>query len=384
MRAVMFLGLVLLSSCALDERVLQPASEGAGEGLGWWATTSEDGCKSAGVPTLEDRPKPTSKSVIPPVYFAATSLRLGAQSLDGQPSESAWESYGFDLDGLCTKRDDECRSAAQEGRCKSKLVSPADGQLCRDNTFGRFNLYANGINDISLPFHLNDDFLNCGLCAGQFNLLFRISGYNGTPSDDSVRVDLYRSGGLETPLPYDCNQSDWKGQLCWLDTTPFLVDPSSMAAPAPGPDLPDSLDFTTDAYVRDGILVAFLKENTQVWFPNRPGGPRIIRLLVHQGLMVARLVKQKNDSWTLVDGTIAGRLVGDEIIANLRYAGLCEDNKFYSSLTAYVGANLDSSASPGASPEAPCDAISMGLRFEARQSIAGELAKGLEPLIDCP
>lgn len=87
------------------------------------------------VAQCEGSKRPPEVQPVAPIILKLTKLNLG--NLDpatGLPSDDAWKSVGFDLDGLCT-------TSASTDVCTRAQGAPAtaqeDGHLGIDNTFGR-------------------------------------------------------------------------------------------------------------------------------------------------------------------------------------------------------------------------------------------------------
>ena len=80
-------GLVVVSACDVYNTSLLEKKQGNtspippdqwGSGVGWWSTKRPDGCISAGVPSIDDRPKNTPEGDIGEIYFALRSMALGS------------------------------------------------------------------------------------------------------------------------------------------------------------------------------------------------------------------------------------------------------------------------------------------------------------------
>ncbi len=354
-----------------------------GAGIGWWSGPGDSGCESARQPAPTDRPAAQTAPDVPPMIFALTRLRLGSQDLDGNLSKEAWKDIGLDLDGRCTNTD-TCPSAPEDRvSCKSIVVGP-DGNYCRDNNFGRYEYDVATLPDLQ-KFGLNDDLFNCGLTVGIYNILIRVSGYNGTANDDSLRLDIYSSPGLETPSGFDCLEPKEK-KLPFLTTSPFLVDEDAMDSPKAGPDLADSKTHSIDAFVRDGYLVAFFPDHTLFRFPNpkdeakNPIHP--FPIVLEKGIVTGKVSKGPEGFYVLKDGLITGRTTKDNVITGFRQVGICEDNPLYKIMTSYVATGLDVLSSGETDETKDCDAMSVAVGIEAMQATAGGLAK-LPPLVEC-
>lgn len=382
----------LVANCKVyPDSLLDPLPEadaGAGPvdgspGIGFWSGPNETGCYSAGQPTEEMRPAPTDAPSIEPVYFAVSRLLLGSETPEGKVDENAWTAYGLDLDGVCSSSP-TCPDV--EGvACKS--INPRqsyDGNECRDNTFGHMEYFVTTIKELGEGYQLNDKAFNCGLAYGQYNMLIKISEYNGEANDDTVRVDLYPSPGLEEPVKLSCADFDTKNNNLPFNTAaPWFVDEASMPSPAPGPKLPDAKIFDAKAYVREGIIVARFADKVLLRFPDTNATFRPFPLYLTRGIVTARVAKGAGGTWELQGGTIAGRVLYDDVIQGFRQIGFCENEAAYTTMKNYTKASLDLLSTGEVDASKDCDALSMGVVFEAIEATPGKLAK-VEPLIDCP
>lgn len=377
---------IVASQCKVyDESLLAPATSVVTpkSGVGFWSGPGDRGCFSARMPTDADRPPKASDKVLPPIYLAVQSTRLGSLAEDGKLDNNAWQDIGFDIDGVCTGVD-SCTGADSPPSCKPTVPQISiDGHDCRDNTFGRLEYTAALVPELSKKYGLSDDAFNCALCVGDYNYLFKISNYNGEANDDSVRVDLYPSPGLEKPLPWDCTDPSWKDHPCFTPDQQFQVTPDSMTAPRPGPDLADAKVFDDGAFVRDGYLVVKFPDDTLVWFPGYKALVVAYPIRMQKGVVAGKLTHDPDGVWRITDGTIGGRVKGTDLVLGFRQLGLCEaDVKSYSVMVDFVNKNLDVLADGRNDSEATCDAMSAGLAFKAQQIVAGKIF-AVDPLKEC-
>lgn len=377
-------GIVGAQCSVYDESLLAPSTPAITPkgGVGFWSGPGDRGCFSARVPTDADRPPHGSDKVLPPIYLAVQSTRLGSLGEDGNLDNNAWQDIGFDLDGVCTGVD-SCTGDDSPPSCKPTVPQiSTDGHACRDNTFGRLEYAAALVPEVSKKYGLNDDAFNCALCVGDYNYLFRISNYNGEPNDDNVRVDLYPSPGLDKPLPWNCGDPSWKSHPCFTPDQKFEVTPESMTTPQAGPDLGDSKVFDDTAFVRDGYLIVKFPDNTLVWFPGYQALVVAFPILIQKGIMAGKLTRDSDQVWRITDGTIGGRVKGVDLVHGFRQLGLCEADPNYSVLTDFVNKNLDILSDGRNDSNATCDAMSAGIAFTAQQVVAGKLMT-VEPLKEC-
>ena len=360
----------------------------ASTGIGWWSGTDDAGCFSAKMPTAADRPKPGDTSELAPIYFAISDMRLGSQNPAFQPDPNAWEDLGFDLDGVCTNSP-TCGTDTPLVSCKPTLSEVAyDGNYCRDNTFGRLEVQAASIPEVGGKYGLNDDAFNCALCTGAYNFIIKLSKYNGTANDDSVRLDMYPSPGLENVLPWNCQDPSWRAHPCFTADMPWLIRDTAVTAPQGGPSLPDAVFADPNAYVRDGYLVATTPPDTLFWFPSIAGRKADVAtafpLKLAQGVVVGRIIRGQDGTWTVSDGTIAGRSRESDIIDGFNLIGFCAstDPNNYGLMQNFLHGKLDILANGGSDPNVTCDGVSVGIAYTARQATAGALIH-VDDLVPC-
>jgi hypothetical protein len=359
-----------------------PAPQDRRNGIGWWSKDDGRGCFTAGAPRPEDRPPPGNPGDVGTIMMAIESMRLGSLDEQNVIDRNAWKGIGLDLDGVCTSSDTCDKDPVQSCRPTGSAV-PRDADYCRDNTFGRLEHTAALVPEISRKYGLSDDGFNCALCVGHYNFLVKVSGYNGEPNDDRVRVDLYPSPGLEAPLPWDCADPSWRTRPCFTPDRPFTVQEDALTTSRPGPDLPDSRYADDNAYVRDGYMVMKIPERTLFWFPGTKGIVVAYPLRIENGTVVGRIGRGADGLWRVTDGVIAGRARGDDMVRGFRLIGLCETNDAnYPLLTEFVTSNLDILADGVVDPNRTCDAMSFGLVFTAIQATAGKL-ETVPPLVEC-
>ena len=374
--------------CSIYSSDLVPAIE-AGSGVGWWSGAEDGGeqtCFSAKMPTPKDRPPPGDTTELPPIYMAIASMRLGSQDPNFQPDASAWQDIGMDIDSVCTNSP-TCLQDTPTVSCKPTLTAIAyDGNYCRDNTFGKLEVQAASIPEVGGKYGLNDDAFNCALCTGAYNFIIRVTKYNGTANDDAVRVDFYGSPGLEQVLPWSCTDPSWRVHPCFTADMPWLVRDTAVTADAGGPSLPDAVLADPNAFVKDGYIVAQLPADTLFWFPSIAGRKTDVAtafpLKFTQAVVAGKLAKAEDGTWSVFDGTIAGRSRESDIIAGFRLIGFCETDQNYPLMQGFLHGSLDVLSNGQTDPNTTCDGISVGVGFTARQATPGSLIH-VDDLVEC-
>lgn len=208
---------------------------------------------------------------------------------------------------------------------------------------------------------------------GRWTILMHVSGYNGLPNDDKVRVEWYPSGGTMNPV--------WMGSDVWPVVPSSILD--SGVAPDGGPT---ARFFDNDAYVTNGKIVFSLIESEFT----ATNGLTQLSMTISDGTGTAQLEKGPN-GFEMRDGIIAGRLevsnlfkmVGD--FRDHNGAPFCanEANPYWTATRDAFCRGLDIQVgSP--QPNKKCDAISVGLGFEAEPAITGPIEPGLSGQMQCP
>jgi hypothetical protein len=257
-----------------------------------------------------------------------------------------------------------------------------DGNHCRDNTFGRVEFQAALVPEVAKKYGLSDDAFNCALCVGHYNFLVRLTNYNGLADDDSVRVDLYPSPGLENVLPWNCADPTWTRRPCFTPDMPWTVQSDVLTSQRGGPELPDSKLKDDQAYVREGYLVATLPDDTLFWFPGYKALVVAYPLRLQKAIVTGRVAKGTDGVWRIDDGIIAGRSRAADVVKGFRLIGFCEGDANYKLMTEFIDKNLDLLGDGARDPNVTCDAMSVGLAFQASQATAGKVAK-VAPLQEC-
>lgn len=280
---------------------------------------------------------------------AVRTLRM-KQTVDGGP-------LGLDLDRYCS-----C-----QGEPPSCIRPPyQDEELSCDLPAGRDNqiIALFRILELVLLFdpegdqlsELYSNFAN----LGRWSILMRVTGYNGLPNDDNVRVEWYPSGGF--PGPKWDGTDEWPVVPSAISDAGFGIDGGSLAR-----------FFDNDAYVTNGQIVFSLIESE---FTASNGLTRL-GMTLSDGSGLATIVLGPN-GYELRDGIIAGRLeqsnmfkmVGDFRDHNGAPFCATQSNPYWMATRDAFCRGLDVQVgSPN--PNKKCDAISVGLGFEAEPAHTG-------------
>lgn len=353
----------------------------------WWSNGGVDTCRSAGLPLPSDRPPGGDDTArVGDIYLGFTELRLGSTNRNGEKTDDAWQEFGFDLDGMCTNSS-TCPGVEMQS-CKSAVVAlPYDGELCRDNTFARLQPVIAAVPELGARFGLGEEAFNCELWRGGWNDIVRISGYNGEANDPLVRLDYYRSTGIQEALSWKCPAEGFKDKYPrWLSSRKWGIIDTGLTGPIIGPGtLPDSKFADVEAYVRDSYLVARLPDDSEAGFIGDGTSYRGFKFKTQKSVYVGRLVKAQDGTWNIQDGVISGRIRKSDLVQAFRDIGFCETGDlaaFYTAMLSYVDENADVLANGADDRGMDCDAMSYALGFKAAQLLPGTLVQAPK-LIEC-
>jgi hypothetical protein len=372
-----------IDSTSLDDDALsclpKDAPEPSGPGVSWWSGCDADNaCFSAKVPQPADRPAAATEGTdLPAITLAFAQVMLGARNSEGKLDAAAWKNMGFDLDGICTAAP-TCSSVTTDSdrACKPLLSDSAqDGELCRDNQLGLLDYNLDTLPQTRGKYMATASQTNCALCRGGYNLLIKLSGYNGSKDDPSVRVDLYPSPGLETLKDVDCSKDTWDESACWSTEDPFTIDQDAVEGSATSGELGSATFYDPSAFVRDGWLVAQLPENTPFGLVSMHADiPPVVRIAIGSGLLVAQLQKG-TDGWVVPEGVLAGSTRMTALLEEFSRLGLCEqtDPAAYALVKTFMESAADLLSTGARSANTPCDALSLGLSVTAREATVGPL-----------
>ena len=345
-------------------------------------------CRSAGVPSSKERPSAAldGDASVGDIYIGLSRIWIGETTLTGETSMDAWQTFGFDLDGHCTNSATCTGTNVRSCRAPTEQIA-FDGSLCRDNTFASLQPVAAAVPEVGKRFGIAETEFNCNLWRGTYTVMLRISDYNGQPDDSNVRVDLYISSGLVTDRPWQCPAQDFATSYpLWRAALPWKVDPESLTGPITKEGaLPASKVADAQAYVRNGYLSAALPPDALIRFAADGKRFRGFAVKVQNSVWTGKLSRGQDNAWKIKDGLFGGRVRSSDLIQSFRQIGLCPDvglDPFYNDVVQYIQQNADVISDGTDDPERDCDAMSMGVAFEASQVTPGPIAVST-PIVEC-
>jgi hypothetical protein len=354
----------------------------------WWSTKTPQGCRDVSNPADSKPPAHAAGKDIDAIYLGMTKVYLGESAPpntlppegNGAPTagKKPYQFFGLDVDGLCTNPVSCAAAPKDDIGCTSASGVPADGQGCRDNVFAQIEPQLAADPELGVAYGINENDFDCELYRGGFNILFKISHYNGKFDDDQVRVDLYMSPGLSAVPSWKCAGGDaWKGEIAWLPSAPWLVDQAGLGGPVgPQGGLPEAKTANDpSAFVRDGYLVAHLQNGEQLRFIGDQTVHNGFALVLQQGLLTGRLFKNQDNVWAMGDALISGSIRKSDLEQSFNDVGFCDSGTVapvqpvsaaeYKKVTDLLDSSTDVLANGANSKSAGCDALSVGIGFEA-------------------
>ncbi len=328
-------------------------------------------------PRPADSLQPDGGTDVPDFWVALRDVKLD------QRAENEWAGIGYNIDGRCT----DVNNAATATECVpvEGRSHEVDGNLGIDNSFGH-NLFPL----LDLAFDGLDERAIEAELWGLGNPLIRIRGWNGTPNDSRVQMLLTQSvfatpsnagappdihvigsaafldeaGTMPAPLPI------------WDGTDYFWGRDDTFAVPSASPDLDAATPLVVDnnAYVANGILVTTVPDGTEIILVGDGLGTRVRLSGMIATANIAELKLEDAESITV---TIAGRWGFNDLLRTAESVGVCPGSGQFNILRGQVASISDVLLDPiPNNVGTQCDAVSLGITFEAYPANVGGLALG--------
>ncbi len=289
--------------------------------------------------------------------FVFTKLLLGDTNRDGSPSPSAWEQYGYNLDGKISTEHSTDLCQPYPGASLA-LIYP-DGDEGTDNAFGKviMSLITSFEPDASLQ-------IDQAITAGQYSYLIDIDDLGGGPSYLGLASRAYE-GSLLGQIPAFDGSDSWP------------VTAESLGSP---PDLSSALFQFPSSYV-----------NGHTWVSSPPGHYEIrlflmrpMVLSIEHAIITMELSADRSSG---SNGVIAGILEVEPLVEEFRKLAGSFDESFcggstFDALADSIRQAADILSDGSQDPNQTCDAISLGLGFEASAVQLGAVAAPAPPPAD--
>jgi len=329
------------------------------------------GCSSS--TAASGGPSPTSTYVPPPAptgpgttvtaqhAYALKTLYLGDQSRMGVSSATAWQDFGYNLDGLVTTATSTNVCTLYAGAAKAAQV---DGPGGIDNSFGE-NIVPILITVAGQNAAMT---INTSIDTGSFTVIFAVKGW-----DDSNATQT--ATGLSGVL---LAGSKFNGTPTWSIADHWPINDTLVTPPTPGTDPIGGANIKfPQAYVADGEFVNGSPADVTV---SLTIAGHALALEVHQAI-----ISWKNDGVGQInDGTIAGVLTTEDLVNSLMsVAGSISTSLCSGMAFASIATQLDQASDilhTGANTAGmPCDGISIGLGFSATEVAVPVAADVVDP-----
>jgi hypothetical protein len=302
---------------------------------------------------LPPRPSASAASATTATVFAISKLYFGDLDQAGQPSTTAWKTYGLNIDGKVTAENStNVCTRIEDAICETQL----DGDNGIDNSFGE-----NVVPVIETLSAMFSSYVNQQIQQGGGTLLLQLDGLGSSDSYAPLPGALYRA--MPTPQPPRWDGTDVRN----VDTVSLI-----------GGDISKPIALLPNGYMNDRVWVGGLASGTvyfdlQVTSDN--GGVGLMPPLPLQHVQVAMHVASGNGS--AASGTLSAVARAQDVVAWLQlFAGtistsLCSGAAFQS-IASQFDQMSDIMANGTNEPGQPCDAISVGAGFDA---VAVQLGK---------
>jgi hypothetical protein len=291
--------------------------------------------------------------------LAVSTFDIG---IDPSPTQVA-TAVGLDIDGVCTVDLASSSCTTNVGQVPfNAFVADKPGSV--DNAgFGLLRLLGAQYESLA-PAAINEY-----LKRGVFGFMIDIEDYNGEANDSSVKVALRPTLGIK-PRADGGTVPAFDGKDEWVINEEYSL------ADAVGRG--KFLD--VDAYVRDGVLVA---QYSEAVFPiSKDTSNNILPIKLRDLTMMANIVKAPG-GWELQKGLLAGGWATEDAfvaIRNYSFAEdpnvpLCDQPDYERAFRQKMCEGRDLPARLTSPKTAPCESVSTGFSFAAKQAINSESSR---------
>lgn len=295
-----------------------------------------------------------------PTVLAISKLYLGDVNAQGQPDPNAWKTLGYNLDNLVSTPGAKNHCTPQAGANVADVETDGVGGI--DNSFGE-NLMPLIASLASDP----DASVNSSISNGSFTVMVKMDNVDSQATQSGVNAALYGGANLGSP-------PKWDGTDQW-PVVPELLGGNPPSENDPLVTFPKS----------------FVVNNT--WVSGSQG--KLSLSLSVQGysltLDIVKAVITMNlspDRKSATGGIIAGVINTDSLVSELRkIAGsfdksLCSGSTFDSIAQQIKAASDIMDDGSNGDPSKTCNAISIGLGFDAKAVQLGPVAPAAKPTAD--
>jgi len=329
-------------------------------GCGGSTDTGSASTSTGGLDSREPPAKPTDagKGDGPGQTFAVSKLFLGDTDRTGSPKPDAWEQYGYNLDGKISTETstDHCKP-----RAGAQLKSvKKDGSGGLDNAFGKLLMPIIGSLASDATALINEN-----IADGSFTILMKLDTLGDKANYIDIPTSLYVGTNLGGPAKFD-------GSDKWPVVPELLDNPA---------DINSSKVKFANSYVANDTWVSGSKGDLDIKLS-------VAGFALNLGISNAVLsMKLDADRKGTTNGVIAGVLPVEPLVAELKkVAGgfskeLCTGSTF-ESIAESIRQAADVLEDGSQNPSKECNAISIGLGFEAKAAQLGKVSEASPPAED--
>ncbi len=293
-----------------------------------------------------------------PTVLAISKLYLGDTDKQGNPDPNAWKSLGYDIDGIVSTPHGTNHCKPVDGANPTNVKT--DGNNGIDNSFGEnlLPLITSLAQDVSAS-------VNQSISDGSFTVMVKMDNVDSQANQDGITAALY-GGAKMGSAPV------WDGTDKW-PVVPELLNGGNINDP------------------KVQFAKSFVADNT--WVSGSQGDLALnlavqgYNLTLNIGKAVITM-KLAGDRKSASGGIIAGVINTEDLVSQLKkVAGsfdpsLCDGPTFESiAQQIRVASDIMSNGTNG-DPSKTCDAISIGIGFDAQQVQLGDVAPVSPPGAD--
>jgi hypothetical protein len=293
-----------------------------------------------------------------PTTLVMRKIFLGDTDTQGQPSSTAWRSYGLNVDGLVSTKNSTNHCAPQKGGVKSSVQTDGDNGI--DNSFGS--------NVLKIILSLSPDptqELSAAIASGSGTWLIHLANLGAPAAQNGVQAALFGAAPVGAPPA-------WSGG----DLRPPTFESVS------GGDITKPLVTFPQSYVVGGV-----------WVGSPPANAALDLNVDTQGFGLTFRIRRARVVATIVGtgpaatatGVVSGVLDTEEYLKQLQQVAgsfdqtLCEGSTWESVAQAFRAASDIMKDGTNGDPSKTCDGISIGLAFEATAAKLGPVAGPVPP-----
>ncbi len=279
------------------------------------------------------------------LWLGAKRMYLGTTNSLGVTSPDGWRDWGFDLDSVCTSLADSQKNI---GTCRRHPEANqdvlVDGEMCRDNNFGRHVVALLKVSNDAFEQRIND-----GILEGNNTWIMRIDDLDDTADDAYAPAYFYRAAERNDGTVH------WDGNDVRKVSGDSVVDR----------DLDKAVIAFPTGYVRD-----------HVWVSGDPSGTRVILPfsaelnIPLQGMIVTIQLEpdHKNGKRAALAGAIPMSAIEKVLGPTAEAAGFCPGTPLYDSLLRNISRfpDLVMGAPNLQDVNSDCDGMSLGIGFDTQ------------------